>query len=161
MTKPSYKELMARFGAVDMLPNNPFYILGLPSDATPRQIRRRKEDLEAAHELGDKNWNASFPYLLKGSSIPSFETVKEAFARLEDVEDRVVAGFFWFWTPNGDAGDKFKSAFHSFISGDSESAKDSWQKIKDDNSRGICLTPFLLEKEPREIASEKIATGNQ
>ena len=124
-----------------------------------QEILKREQSLEAAYELGDKDWNASFPYLLKGSSIPSFELVKDAFARLEDVENRLVASYFWFWTPNGEAGDKFKPAFHSFISGDSELAKDSWQKLKDDYSQGICLTPFLLEKEPQEVVSEKIATA--
>lgn len=32
--------------------DNPFHLLGVPTTATPRQIRRRMEDLESAHALG-------------------------------------------------------------------------------------------------------------
>lgn len=132
MSLHSYKELLAKFGAINMLPNNPFYILGLPCEASSRQIRRRREDLDAAHELGTKCWNTAFPYLLKGSAIPSFEEVKEAFARLEDLEERVVASFFWFWSPPGnDRNILFDDAYHSFVSGDYRKAEEIWKSMAD------------------------------
>ena len=132
MAVPSYKTLLEKFGTIDMLPSNPFYILGLPCEASPRQIRRRREDLEAAYELGSKSWNSSFPYLLKGSAIPNVEVVKDAFARLEDVEERVVASFFWFWEPPANDGTTiFNDAFHAFISGDFRKAEEIWKTMSE------------------------------
>ena len=128
--KSLYSELLLKFGTIDMLPNNPFYILGLPCEATPRQIRRRREDLEAAYEMGQKSWSASFPYLLEGSEVPSIDVVRNAFIRLDDIEERVVASLFWFWNPpEQDSNSRFDKAFSCFSAGEIENAESLWKEL--------------------------------
>lgn len=77
--------------------SNPFHVLGLPSNATPKQIRRRKEDLESARELGEQNWINEFTHYLCKEGTPTEAKVNEAFEVLEDPAKRIVAEFFWFW----------------------------------------------------------------
>lgn len=77
--------------------DNPFHLLGLPTTATPRQIRRRREDLEGARELGQSAWEEAFHHLLGNRPTPNEEDVEEAFAKLEDPESRLLAEFFWMW----------------------------------------------------------------
>lgn len=77
--------------------DNPFHLLGLPTTATPRQIRRRREDLEGARELGQSAWEEAFHHLLGNRPVPTSEEVEEAFAKLEDPESRLLAEFFWMW----------------------------------------------------------------
>ena len=77
--------------------NNLFHILGIPTNATARDVRRRREDLEAAHVHGKSAWNAAFPHLFPGRTIPSKDEVDETFQRLEDPQSRLIDEFFWFW----------------------------------------------------------------
>ena len=39
----------------DVYRKNAFHILGLPTDATIKAIRRRREDLDSAWELGEES----------------------------------------------------------------------------------------------------------
>lgn len=129
MAKTTYSELLPRFGSLHTLPNNPFYILGLPVDATPRQLRRRREDLESAHDMGESAWRDAFPHLLRGSRIPTLAEVEDAFSRLEDVEERLIASYYWFWKPHGESA-SFQKAFDTFLKGDPNEAELQWLCIE-------------------------------
>ncbi len=76
---------------------NIFHILGIPTNATARDVRRRREDLDSAHIYGKSAWDAAFPHLFPGRTIPSKDEVDEAFLRLEDPLSRLIDEFFWFW----------------------------------------------------------------
>ena len=84
--------------------DNVFHLLGLPTLATLRQVRRRSEDLEAAHEMGEEAWVREFRHLRGLRAVPSFEEVQVAFERLKDPEFRLVSEFFRVWGA-GDAGE--------------------------------------------------------
>lgn len=77
--------------------DNIFHLLGLQTTATPRQIRRRREDLESAHDMGEDAWKREFRHLLGNRFIPTFEEVQAAFEHLADPEYRIVSEFFWMW----------------------------------------------------------------
>ncbi len=77
--------------------DNIFHLLNLQTTATPRQIRRRREDLESAHEMGEETWKREFGHLLGNRPVPTFEEVRTAFEHLEDPECRIVSEFFWMW----------------------------------------------------------------
>lgn len=77
--------------------DNIFHLLNLQTTATPRQIRRRREDLESAHEMGEEAWKREFGHLLGNRPVPSFEEVQTAFERLADPECHIVSEFFWMW----------------------------------------------------------------
>lgn len=102
--------------------NNIFHVLGLPIDATPKKIRRRREDIEAANTLGGDSWKNEFKYLLGGRATPTFEEVISAFERLEDPEFRLLSEFFWVW-PTSDS----DSAVEEIITGDRSRAIKTWE----------------------------------
>ena len=81
--------------------DNIFHLLGLPTLATLRQIRRRREDLEAAHEMSDEAWVHEFRHLRGIRAVPSFEEVQVAFERLKEPEFRLVSEFFRVWGDGG------------------------------------------------------------
>lgn len=81
--------------------DNVFHLLGLRTTATPRQIRRKRDDFESAKALGLESWREAFKHLMGNRPIPTSEDVEEAFNHLEDPEYRIVSEFFWMW-PLGD-----------------------------------------------------------
>lgn len=103
--------------------DNPFHLLGLRTNAMPRQIRRRHEDLDAAREMGDAAWRAEFGYLLGTREAPTAEEVEEAFARLGDAESRLLAEFFWMW-PMQDQ----DVAIEALAAGEKTVAFDLWER---------------------------------
>ena len=129
MMDAAYKRLLSKFGTFDTVLKNPFYLLGLSSAASQSEIRRRREDLDAANAKGPKEWNGSFPYLLKGTPLPSYDEICEAFTSLEDIEKRIVASYYWFWIPDDDAYGEFHKAFYCFLSGNVKEADMLWSTV--------------------------------
>ena len=92
----------------DLYERNPFNLLNLPVNATARDIRRRKEDIEAAFNAGMEA--EEFKFILpidEKRKPPTREVVDEAFVALDDPETRMAYALFWFWS-DGDNG-KLKS----------------------------------------------------
>lgn len=81
--------------------NNAFHILGIPTTASSRIIRRRQEDFESAHALGATSWAQEFPQWMPKGNVPSYEEVCEAFAFITDPANRTVSEFFWIWPIDG------------------------------------------------------------
>ena len=105
----------------DIYRKNVFHILGLPSDVSIKGLRRRREDLDSAHEFGEQSWKHAFPHWLCKSELPSYQQVCEAFAFIEDPANRLVAELFWIWPmEEGDA------AIKEFLSGNRGAACESW-----------------------------------
>lgn len=82
----------------DLYERNPFNLLNLSVNATARDIRRRKEDIEAAFEAGTEadEFRSVLP-IDEEREPPPREAVDEAFAALEDPEMRMAYALFWFW----------------------------------------------------------------
>ena len=100
---------------------NAFHILGLPTDASAKTIRRRKEDFDSARELGEQSWKQEFPHWLSKSEVPTYQQVCDAFAFIEDPANRLVAEFFWVW-PIEDS----DAAVKNFLSGRRDEACAAW-----------------------------------
>ena len=81
----------------DVYRKNAFHILGLPTDATIKAIRRRREDLDSAWELGEESWRREFRHWLCKTNVPDKEAVAGAFTFIEDPANRIVSEFFWVW----------------------------------------------------------------
>lgn len=94
--------ILMRVCTEDVYKDNVFHLLGLRTTATPRQIRRRREDFESAKTLGGDAWQDMFRHLMGSRRIPPPEEVDEAFDRLEDPEFRLVSEFFWPWPMDDD-----------------------------------------------------------
>lgn len=102
--------------------DNLFHILGVGIDVTPRKLRRRREDIDSAHEFGEDAWRNQFKHLLGNCEIPTYQEVCDAFARMENPEERIVSEFFWFW-PTGD-GD---SSLDDLLAGRKSAAIKAWE----------------------------------
>lgn len=90
-------DLLMQICTENVYKENIFHILGLPSNATPRQIRRRKDDFEIASNMGTDAWKSCFKHILGNYSIPTENDISECFSKLENPEIRIISEFFWFW----------------------------------------------------------------
>lgn len=82
----------------DLYERNPFNVLNLPVDATAKDIRRRKEDIEAAFDAGTEE--EEFADIIPGDvcrTPPTRSEVESMFQVLEDPERRIAYAIFWFW----------------------------------------------------------------
>ena len=77
------KSMLLQMCTENVYNDNIFHVLGLPINATPKKIRRRREDVEAASTLGGETWKNEFRHLLGHRGIPSLEEVNSAFERLD------------------------------------------------------------------------------
>ena len=102
--------------------DNVFHILGVGTEVTPRKLRRRREDIEAAHEFGGSSWTQAFPHLLGTRETPTYQEVCDAFVRIEDPEERIVSEFFWFWPSES------KDSVSNALLADSKDAVKEWEK---------------------------------
>ena len=99
-TDPS--NVLFKIAHPDLYERNPFNLLNLPINASAKDIRRRKEDIEAAFEAGTEA--EEFKYVLpldNQRKPPTQDAVHEAFDALNDPEMRIAYSLFWFW-PVGD-----------------------------------------------------------
>lgn len=130
---------------------NAFHVIGLSSVATPKQIRRRREDLEAARDLGVENWKSEFRHWIGSASIPNEEEVNAAFGFLEDPAQRIVSEFFWFW-PLGDDDDAVSDA----LSGNLSAAMEKWASasLRFGRRRSIALHNLAVVYHLRSIDGE-------
>ena len=107
MPTPDPSNVLFKIAHPDLYERNPFNVLNLPVDATAKDIRRRKEDIEAAFDAGTEA--EEFRNMLPGDDdrkMPTRVGVEEIFSVLEDPEKRIAYSLFWFWpdtseTPGG------------------------------------------------------------
>ena len=98
MPTPDPNNVLFKIAHPDLYERNPFNVLNLPVDATAKDIRRRKEDIEAAFDAGTEA--SEFANILPGDETrktPTRAEVDELFATLEDPEKRIAYALFWFW----------------------------------------------------------------
>ncbi len=107
MPTPVPSNVLFKIAHPDLYERNPFNVLNLPVDATAKDIRRRKEDIEAAFDAGTEA--EEFRNMLPGDDdrkMPTRAEVEQLFSVLEDPEKRIAYSLFWFWpdsseTPGG------------------------------------------------------------
>jgi hypothetical protein len=90
--------ILLKIAHPDLYERNPFNLLNLPVNATARDIRRRREDIDAAFDAGTEA--DEFKFVLpfdENRKPPTRETVNEAFAAINDPELRIAYTLFWFW----------------------------------------------------------------
>ena len=98
MPTPDPNNVLFQIAHPDLYERNPFNVLNLPVDATAKDIRRRKEDIEAAFDAGTEA--AEFANILPGDETrktPTRAEIDELFATLENPEKRIAYALFWFW----------------------------------------------------------------
>jgi len=102
---------------------NSFRVLGVPVTATPRQIKRRMDDLKIAAEMDalEEEYCSAFSL----NPLPGMDGLRRAVKRLQDTQTRFVDEFFWFWPLNWDeaTGDK---ALLALAAGNLSEAESFW-----------------------------------
>lgn len=106
MPTPDPTNVLFKIAHPNLYVRNPFNLLNLPIDATARDIRRRREDIEAAFEAGTEAEEFRHVLPLDASrKAPTPDAVHEAFDALNDPELRIAYSFFWFW-PDPETGNR-------------------------------------------------------
>ena len=84
---------------MEAIHSNPFRVLGLPIDASEKEIAKRVSDLELYAEMGkSKSYDSDF--LFFSPVERSTETVKNASSQIVTPESRFYYSLFWFWNNN-------------------------------------------------------------
>ncbi|OGU18617.1 MAG: hypothetical protein A2X85_17415 [Geobacteraceae bacterium GWF2_54_21] len=84
---------------MDLIHQNPFRILGLPINASEKDIAKRVSELEAYASIGKEiSYETDYPCL--SPLERTAETIREAANRIETADGRLFYTFFWFWQYN-------------------------------------------------------------
>lgn len=105
-TADSHSEALLKVATPALYRQNAFRVLGLPINATLREIERHRKRLEMVKKFGidspDQN-RSCFPL----APPPDQDSIRHAIERLRDPEKRLIEEFFWFWPlKTGSAQDK-------------------------------------------------------
>ena len=115
--------ILAKLCTENVYMDNVFHILGIGTNVTPRKLRRRREDIDAAHEFGGDSWDGQFKHLLGNCEVPTYQEVCDAFDRIENPEERIVSEFFWFW-PTSDS----DTSLDTLLEGHKSAAIKAWEQ---------------------------------
>lgn len=91
----SVREMLLEACTPTLYRENPFRVMQLPVDASPRQVARRAEMLRMAQKYGAEQ--------VRCAGLGGFEpeateeAIRNALQRLQDPERRFLDEFFWFW----------------------------------------------------------------
>jgi hypothetical protein len=113
----------------DLLQSNPFRILGLPANATEREIQKQIRLLTRYAELGrSPEFDLDLPVL--GAVDRSLDAVRGAASQIEQSHGRLTYSLFWFLL--NDSIDEI--ALNRLAQGDLEKARATWGKVPRGNS---------------------------
>lgn len=128
-------EMQADWGVLlnEATPNlyslNPFRVLGLPVEATPRAINNRERELMILESMDfpPEEMARQFAGILPCDPPPDEEAVREALYKLSEPDLRMVEEFFWFWPQQADRDDQ-DAAFSAMRNGDYQQAITIWNR---------------------------------
>ena len=87
----------------ELYEQNAFRVLGLPVDASLRDVRRKQKKLERTRKLGiNSNHRGGF---LPLTPAPGEDETRKAMHRVQDPIARFLDEFFWFWPRKAGAKD--------------------------------------------------------
>jgi len=105
---------------------NLFRVLGLPINATPKDVQRQQNRRKMQVKLGLTSSNG-FGGHLALDPPPTEEDIRNAMERLHCPMDRLLDEVFWFWPTQGDASSD--SALKALEQGDLKQAADVWMPL--------------------------------
>ncbi len=117
--------------SIDIIFNNPFRILGLPVNATEREIAKHANDLKMYVEMG------KVPKVkLEITCFPSCErtsdSIEEAKKKIERSENRLLYSFFWYSNEGIN-----RLALDVLSEGNTEKAMELWGKVLNKHLAGL------------------------
>lgn len=103
--------------------NNPFRILGLPVNATEREITKQENDLKIYFKMG-KTPKVKVEFPCFPACNRTSESVEEAKKKIERSENRLLYSFFWY----SNEGSVNQLALDVLSEGKTEKAMELWEK---------------------------------
>lgn len=85
--------------AKDLYRKNPFRILGLPINASLKEINRKQKSIEMSIDL-ETDLSQSISGILPLEPSPDKHQIKSAVEQIRDPHVRLIYGLFWFWQMN-------------------------------------------------------------
>lgn len=105
-----------------LIEENPFRVLGLPVDASEKEIVKRFSDLEILAEMGkEKKYDSDLNFIAPINRTPGL--IREARQKIEQPQNRFYQSLWWFW-PNNPVDEL---AIDVLQDGDSQKALNLWQ----------------------------------
>lgn len=104
--------------------NNPFRVAGVLANTTERELQKQKTRIKAYTKVG-KEVESDFDFQVIPGITRTEESVNEAFSKIEQNQDRVSIGLFWFLNES-----PFDNTAIEYLkNGDDSKAKEIWEKI--------------------------------
>lgn len=109
---------------MELILNNPFRILGLPSNSSEKDIQRQLSIIKRYTEANqNKNFDFDFSYL--GAINRSSDLIKEAQSKIEQAVQKIYHSIYWF--TNFHQVDEI--AFNCIKNNDPQKAIENWEKV--------------------------------
>ncbi len=138
---------------MELIRQNPYYIVGILAGANQRTIAKQKAKINAFQKVGKR---IEFDTDLKFTGNPdrSNNTLEKAFSNIEINQNKLFYGLFWFTHHNH----LDETALTYLQSGDLEKVGDIWRKITTGKevSFGLFLTLVVIT-----LDCETAAIGQQ
>lgn len=104
--------------------NNPFRVAGVLANTTERELQKQKTRIKAYTKVG-REVESDFDFQVLPGITRTEESVNEAFSKIEQNQDRVSSGLFWFLNES-----PFDNTAIEYLkNGDDPKAKEIWEKI--------------------------------
>ena len=134
------KRLLMEMATPELYHRLPFRLLELPTDATVRDITKRRQVMEMAarNQLAAPPGPAQW---LPPASPPDDHDVREAGHALQDALRRIVHEFFWFWPLRPGERDEALQALHA---GDAGLAVQHWESVAEGDAGALAAAQHNL-----------------
>ena len=139
---------------MNLIINNPYRIIGIPANASAREIQGRKAKITAFARVG-KEVTSEFDFNFLKNISRETEIIDKAFSDIEQNQNKVAHSLFWFINLNP----VDNTAIQHLISGNKEKAIEIWEKLTDEkevNPKNFSAfnnigTLYLLENSKEKI----------
>src|SRR5690606_14806477 len=139
---------------MNLIINNPYRIIGIPANASAREIQGRKAKITAFARVG-KEVTSEFDFNFLKNISRETEIIDKAFSDIEQNQNKVAHSLFWFINLNPID----NTAIQHLISGNKEKAIEIWEKLTDEkevNAKNFSAfnnigTLYLLENSKEKI----------
>lgn len=142
---------------MEIIKKNPFRVLGLPIEASEREITKKIQELSTFAEFGKSiAYPSDFDFI--SPLERTLEDIQEASRSIELPENKLYYSLFWFWSDNS----VDELVFDLLADGDTEKALSLWNKSISENvtprnfsnTRNLSLLYLLISLNGNNIDRE-------
>ena len=138
---PDQYEVLMKTASPSLYRANAFRVLGLPVNVSMQQLRRREREIAvfAKMELAPEEIAKQLGGFLPLYPPPDMDMVREAWQRLQDLENRIVDEFFWFWPLSPGLPAEEDEALLLLKQGDYQGSVAVWRGAAESGGGGVAL----------------------